>query len=223
MIMVGCPIHSRVEYVDGYMDWLFNLNFPHDKLRVVFLVNNAHDGTLEKLLDYQREESSTFNAFDVYVAPDFPDFVPYPRNYSLYAQLRNRWLSYRHNEDYVFSVDSDITVEPDSLKKLIKRDKDICSIAVNTADPSYHVYNFMVRQNGHLNHSPIPAKTLLEVDVTGAAYLIKKEVLNAGVEYGFHKNGEDVYFCDEAKKRGFGIYCDTSIVGKHFLGDRYVQ
>ncbi|KGP77942.1 MULTISPECIES: hypothetical protein [unclassified Paenibacillus] len=45
--------------------------------------------------------------------------------------------------------------------------------------------------------------------MTGAVYLIKREVIEAGVRYGSHPIGEDAPFCEHAQQLVYGLYVDT--------------
>lgn len=223
MIMVGCPIHNRCEHVDTYIESILDLCYPKKDLSLVILDHASTDGTYEKLLEYKDEISYRFGRFEVYQETDIPVVNEYNRDYELYARIRNEWLGYRKDEDYVFSIDSDIWVPQDSLNRLLANNKDICSILVYNAAPNLEIYNFMYRNGRNIIRGGLEGETLKKVDITGAAYLIKKDVLDAGVKYGYHSNGEDVFFCDEAQEHGFDIYCDTSLVAIHNMGARHVQ
>ena len=66
--------------------------------------------------------------------------------------------------------------------------------------------NFMASQGGVLIHpTSYPLAGVIDVDVVGACYLIPRLVLEAGVRYGPHPQGEDLKFCDAAKERGARI------------------
>jgi hypothetical protein len=79
----------------------------------------------------------------------------------------------------------------------------------------------------HLKHYPdlgpwtVPQRygELTEVDMTGAAYLIKREVLDNGVEYGYHHQGEDCFFSALAQDKGFKLYCDYNIRANHIMNE----
>jgi hypothetical protein len=75
-----------------------------------------------------------------------------------------------------------------------------------TADWAYN-------NTDHYYHISKPAR----VDVTGANYLFKREVYDAGVRYGFHSQGEDVYWCERAQEAGFELYCDATLRPQHIL------
>jgi len=218
MIMVGCPIHNRERFVSRYIASLLQLDFDLKQLRVVFLVNNCTDNTMRHLKYYKKLIGANFNSFEVH------EYVGAPEkglDFANYADIRNQWLNLWTGEEYIFSIDSDVFVEPDTLSKLISHDVDICSALIHNAPPEYMAYN-IINRDGNVFVRPTKLENFMEIDITGAVYLIKDEVIRTGVHYGPHPAGEDVYFCDMAKERGFRVFCDTTIRPEHDLGDRYV-
>jgi glycosyltransferase involved in cell wall biosynthesis len=218
--MAGCPIHNRERYLSRYLASLLQLDF---ELRVVFLVNNSTDNTLKFLKYYKRLLNHVFGAFEVHEYADAPQINEKARDFSAYADIRNKWLELWDGEEYVFSVDSDIFVPPQTLQTLIGHKVDICSVLVENAPPSYRIYNIANYIDDELVRPLRLKEGLMPVDITGAAYLIHKSVIEAGVCYGFHQSGEDIYFCNLAFDKGFEIFCDTSVKTEHDMRERYVQ
>lgn len=217
MIMVGCPIANRAEHVNDYINSLLALDYPSKMLRVVFLDHNSVDGTYESLKD-KEYLNDYFYSFEVYREEEIPNVNIKNRDYNIYAAIRNKWINLRKDEDYVFSIDSDIRINKDSLKRLLSHKKDICSLLVRNAPKPHKIFNFMnYNEKGKLIRLQSFPNSLIKVDVTGACYLISRKVLDAGVMYGYDTRGEDIFFCNSAKEMGFNIYCDTSLEMKHIL------
>lgn len=59
-------------------------------------------------------------------------------------------------------------------------------------------------------------KGLVEVDVTGAVYLIEKSIYK-NCEYRPHVQGEDIPFCEDVQKMKEKLYCDTDIKLPHCM------
>ncbi|MFA5313454.1 MAG: hypothetical protein WC375_09105 [Methanomassiliicoccales archaeon] len=229
-IMVGCPIQNRDGLVKKYLTYLLMLDYPVEKIRAVFYVNNSTDKTEQILREFKDHYGGWFGSFEIYSENNsgyVDDYWKQSRNYSAFAEVRNKWLSYLEDEKYILSVDSDIMIPRRGLKALLSHNKDICSLLVKNTPYSH---NIMKYKKGVPKSIPELDKNqksnfgeLLEVDITGACYLINREVIDSGTRYGFDKRGEDVYFCDEAKRRGFKLYCDTGVKAKHYGWKRCLE
>jgi glycosyltransferase involved in cell wall biosynthesis len=216
-----------------------------------------------------------------------------------FAEIRNTWLQMRDKkDDYLFSVDSDILIPPESLKQLLSHKLPIVSmllangpigdpyispnrldnfllpytVAYQGVHPDFIMRSYMSGRmafnimdeysyNGtgrnqydtvnyrHLdpaelyvreimNYNPniyfsnlkcrpelgpwtVPQRygELVEIGMTGAGYLIDRKVVDSGVEYGYHHQGEDCYFCNLAKDKGFTIHCDYTIKADHIMNE----
>ena len=146
-------------------------------------------------------------------------------------QVRNLIADWtmRNGFDYLFCVDSDIAFTPDTLVKLIAHDRDIVSGVYIQRIPGTHTIEIM-RKNihggvSHVDWADIKDQGLVPIDGCGfGCVLIKTEVLQAIPYPHFlyhsaidHANtiSEDVHFCNQARDRGFALWCDTSILCEH--------
>jgi cellulose synthase/poly-beta-1,6-N-acetylglucosamine synthase-like glycosyltransferase len=233
VVAIGCPIQNREEIVKEYLEGISNLDYPKNKLIPCFFVNNTSDKTGELILNWMAENKKDYKLI-VYERDD----KVYKRrtdrqdrenrDYTLFTIVRNRFLKLVKTVewDYLFSVDSDIIIQPDTLKKLLAHKKEIVSALVyNGFHFGQDWYNYRVKKErngrrGYYVYRYIP-QNIFEVDVTGACYLIRRGVIDRGIKYKVHKFGEDVGFCEEAKSKGIKIYCDPTIKPEHKLqGDK---
>jgi cellulose synthase/poly-beta-1,6-N-acetylglucosamine synthase-like glycosyltransferase len=155
------------------------------------------------------------------------------------AKLRNLLL-YLTNSDYAFSIDSDIMVKPNILNDLLKHKKDIissliCNGYMFSKEDRYFFKNIMEEVKGakycHIN--PIGLRGLIEVDYTGAVYLISKKAAKSGAKYydisevldGREAHyGEDAGFCWDLKhKYGFQLWCDTNCKSTHCMSKEWLD
>jgi glycosyltransferase involved in cell wall biosynthesis len=145
-------------------------------------------------------------------------------------QIRNLIAEWAKRYDYLFSVDSDIVLPSDSLRKMIDADKDIVTGLYIQRIPNTHTIEvYMVNPTGGLSN--IPQELLFQhnglVEVAGCGFgccLVKGDVFRR-MEYPHfyyqsaldHKNtvSEDVYFCKKARDLGFRVWADTTIVCDH--------
>lgn len=329
-IMIGCPVGVGRSYVlSEYLNHIYNLDYPKKKIHIALLFNHPKQdsqiavphGTMnqpstptdetsrirEILRAFKRKAENKYHKITI---------VEYEGNYEdrtiqgrraqgrwmdYFAEIRNEWIGLRCPEDrYVFSVDSDILVPRDSLKRLLGHGVDVVSLLIangqindpfispnridNFLNPYTVVYpgvnpHYIARSNSvgvmafnvmmkyplrvrrprnkydqfnyrhvdpaelhvrevlnydkefydeHLHNIPdlgpwtVPTRygRLVEVDMTGACYLIDSKVLDAGVKYGFHHQGEDCFFCAMAQEYGFKLYCDYTLRADHIMSEQ---
>lgn len=124
--------------------------------------------------------------------------------------------------DYWLSVDTDIVLDPRTLRTLIEADRDIVSEIFWTQAPSgkYWCNAWMADQCMGM---PEEWKTpgLYRCGMTGALTLVKRKVFEAGVDYTPIPNirtalrGEDRHFCVRAACAGFEMWIDSHCPAEH--------
>ena len=141
-------------------------------------------------------------------------------------QIRNLIAHWVVNKDYdyLFSVDSDIIFNQDTLVKLLLHDKDLVSGIYRQRLPNQvlEVYDMNI-QNIPIGN--LPENSLIEIGGCGfGCALVKKELFTKigypQFEYHSaidHKDtfSEDNDFCKKARANGFKLYADTSIMCGH--------
>lgn len=129
---------------------------------------------------------------------------------------------------HVLFVDSDMSFEPEVLDKLLARDKDIIGVLCNTRSEDKKLTVKIHDENGNIIKE-IDDSGLMKCAAVGTGFvLIKTEVFKKlphpwffweSDEDGECKTGEDMWFCNLARKNGFEIYCDCTIEIGH-VGDK---
>lgn len=123
---------------------------------------------------------------------------------------------------HLFFMDSDMMFPENTLSRLLRHDLDIVGGLYTVKLPPYNTTIF--RNNGKLwqSYNPSVGEGLIEVEGIGTGcLLIKTDVLKKmDWPYFWYAESpdekenmmtEDVYFCIEAKKKGYRIHCDTSV------------
>src|SRR5690606_29619636 len=134
--------------------------------------------------------------------------------------------------DYLFLIDSDIVLHPQTIHQLLKANKDIISNIFWTKwQPSYPALpqvwmfdqyeQFQKRREEQLSNEQIIYRHqeflkmlkkpgIYEVGGLGACTLISKRAIKAGVNFKEIKNisfwGEDRHFCIRAQALGFDLF-----------------
>jgi hypothetical protein len=219
-----------------YLEGIEKLDYPKELITLSFLPNDCEDDSLDLLLEFRNRNKDKYRSIIInevnFGAPIY-NRQNNKLTYDHFAKLRNIWLESLRDEAYVFSVDSDVTIPPHSLKRLLSHDVDMVSGVIpndygrflmcnilNNVQVVPEVFNATEKQVPLIvarHISPIPEDELIEVDVTGAVCLMKRVIFDAGLRFSYHPQGEDVAFCQDVKKAGFKIYCDTGLRPFHVM------
>lgn len=177
-------------------------------------------------------ESDTFKSiYDMIVPEGYKVDFQYFYGYNI-DQVRNLIAHWAERYDYLFSVDSDIAFEPDTLVKMLAHDKDMVTGLYIQRKPGQHILELYRAGKGNIPYEEIYGKGLVEVDGCGfGCVLVKSEVIRAiGYPQFVYKSAlnhndtlsEDVYFCQRAKEKGFRIFADTSIICRHIGATQFL-
>lgn len=151
-------------------------------------------------------------------------------------QIRNLIADWAKNYDYLFSVDSDIVLPRDSLRKMINADKALVSGLYIQRIPNTHTLE-VYKDNGIGGTTNIPYEEIQGrglVQIAGCGFgcaLIKGEVFrNMEYPHFYYKSAinhkdtvsEDIYFCAKARSLGYELYADTSIICDHIGNTKFM-
>ena len=243
-ITISAPIRNREKYLPYYLKHIYEIDYPKNKIGILWVLNNSIDNSENLLNDFKNKYKNEYNYISIkkYDKSNLPEdkrskYIRETFIYSHLADLRNFIFS-KANSDFLLSIDSDILVPENIIIKLLSHNKDICSSLIyngfdfNPKAP-YLFTNAMVKyKNGYKHLSKIHIRMLeknnesllQKVDLTGAVILISKKVYkNKNIKYGYHKTGEDAYFCECAIKEGYELYVDLNTYSIHLMNDRCLE
>lgn len=246
---------SEIMYLYNDMNDLndYKVNGEEQTMNANLIINKKNISVAESLVNYVKKdtmslpvktvktiliaiptakyiEAETFKSiYDLEIPEGYKVTFQYFYGY-LIDQTRNLMSDWGKNFDYLFSVDSDITFPPDTLKKLLSHNKDIVTGVykqrfINTTLELW-------KNNNRIDWEYLKnRKDLFEIDSCGfGCVLIDSNVLRV-MEYPHfvyksaidHKDtlSEDVYFCGKAKENKFKIYVDPTIVCGHIGSFNY--
>jgi FkbM family methyltransferase len=175
-------------------------------------------------------EPDTFKSIYDLIAPDNCELVfQYFFGYNV-DQVRNLiadWVV--KGFDYLFSVDSDIAFDSDTLIKLLAHDRDVVSGLYIQRKPGQHVLE-IYEHNGYggvvnMPYEKLKGRPLVEIAGCGfGCVLVKGEVMreigypqfeyHSAIDHA-HTISEDNDFCTKARNKGFKIWADPSILCRH--------
>ena len=221
-IIIVCPIRNRDWILPEYLTHLEFLDYPKEKLAFHFIVNDSTDESkywLEQWKEinepeyrYVKIEEMNFNYPDDMAAygngRDSSSKISITRNeytYKALAQLRNKILDSAIEDadaSYIFSIDSDILVNKNILKRLLSTKKDIIAALICNGGDNYNYFHL-----GDKERTILPKELVFEVRLTGACYLISRSVFsNPKIRYEALSSGEDQGFCESARREGHKLY-----------------
>ena len=222
-IMIGAPVRNRGWILPKYLKHIYNIDYPKDKIQLCFILNDSTDRSGEILDDFLWKHGKEYAGMTIAIerlgqVEDKRTSEVRQKIYHSLADLRNLLLesAVEKKVDYLLSVDSDILVPPKILSDLLANKKPIVSAQIWN-DRTKNYPNIMIKQGDQIVHYlNFPKNSLFPCDVTGAVYLIRKDVLSS-VRYEYHRQGEDVGFCLNAKEKGFSIWADSRIKCEHVM------
>lgn len=233
-VFIGTCVHNKQWVIRQYIENLEALEYPKELISLVMYINDSVDGTREILLDemFRLKKLHNYGRLEVY-EENF-GFVDDRLNdirrgtktlygcgnndFSHFALVRNNHKKLIQDEDYFFSVDCDVLVQPKSLKMLLEDNKDFVALPVNNQQNrnDYPIaewpkanYNIAIKTDRGLDvWKNFPWNKVFECDITGACVLMKAEIAKKFM-YRAHSFGEDAGFCSFIKAYGYGIWVDS--------------
>lgn len=166
-----------------------------------------------------------------------------PQGYEVYTELfygyaidqvRNLIANFtiQNNFDYLFAVDSDMVLQPDTLVKLLSVDKDIVGGAYRQRILDVEIPEvYFSTPNGGSRNAVVDelrfAPDLFPVDSLGFGCVLIKNIVLTTMQYPhfYYKHSidfkdtvsEDTFFCRKARAYGFETYCLKTVTPGHIM------
>jgi hypothetical protein len=133
------------------------------------------------------------------------------------AKNRNEIIAASADSDYVWFIDDDHTFDSNLVMNLLKHQAPIVQplvlsrhspfgpVAMGAKAEDREGFYWRIALDNSLQSG------LVKCEAVGAAgMLIRRDVIEAVGDPWFETHAEDVNFCQKAKAKGFGVYCDLS-------------
>jgi hypothetical protein len=222
-VLISAPVKQDIAIFKAYLKHLDELIIPEgvtvDRL---FCLNNCPE--LKQFL--KPTEYIEYNSDNGYSADEFTHNWT-EKGINDVAEMKNTlsFLAVKADYDYIFFVDSDLILHPNTLQALLQADKDIIAEVFWTkwtpqSEPQPNAWDF--DHYGFVNgFERYKQGGVMLTGGTGACMLIKTDVFMQGVNYNpvynvsYTHNGEDRAFCVRAAARDFAIWIDTNYPCRH--------
>lgn len=224
-ILIAAPARQDPRIFDEYRKSIDNLVIPDGYVvDNFFVINNC-----QELIPHLHETDlwATYDTDEGYTKTE-NDHLWTSSNMQRVGFMRNITIAYalQNGYDYWFSIDTDLVLHPNTLKQLLSADKDIVSEIFFT-NGWCNAWMFD-QYTTHPKEWESPG--LYRCGMTGACMLVKRKVLESGVDYTFIPNivtalrGEDRHFCVKAAVHHFELWVDTHYPCRHlYTEEEYVK
>ena len=220
-VLIAAPLRQDVRIFREYQKSLDRLVIP-DWVTVdrYFVVNDCPE-----VIPEIKGEYDVVNTGDRYEKVD-NDHIWTTDNLDKMPVLRNMTIrkAIEGGYDYLFSVDTDLVLQPETLQTLLETGKDIVSELFWT---NGWCNAWMYDQASGMSKEWL-TPGLYKVGMTGACVLISRRVLTV-CDYTYIPNirkvlwGEDRHFCIRAACHGFTLWTDSHYPPKHLYTEQAYQ
>jgi len=249
-ILVGSPIHQKPAILQEFLTSLLQLKQHHIELNYYFIDDNIDQDSSHILQQFSQQSEHVLlqssGLSDDYIRDDTTHLWNTNLIWKV-ANFKNTIIQHaaKLNYDYLFLIDSDLILHPDTIEHLVATDKDIISEIFWTQwqpdamfQPQVWMRNEYDQWEQHLGErlpdqeiairfaqfiSKLKNPGLYEVGGLGACTLISQSAIKAGVNFNLIHNvsfwGEDRHFCIRAVALGIPLYVDTLYPALHLYRD----
>lgn len=227
-VLITAPLRQDVDVFEAYQDGLDRLEVPEGYEVSRFYVVNDCKEVVPYIRNADFIETETGETYE----KTHNDHLWTLELMEKMSGLRNRTVTemLTGGFDYWLSIDTDIVVDPKTLKYLLEADKDIVSEIFWTQAPNGGWWcNAWMHDQASGMSEAWKKPGLYRIGMTGALTLVKREVFEAGVDYTPVPNilralrGEDRHFCVRAACAGFELWVDTHCPATHLYTRRLYE
>ena len=227
-VLITAPLRQDVDVFEAYQDGLDRLEVPEGYEVSRFYVVNDCKEVVPYIRNADFIETETGETYE----KTHNDHLWTLELMEKMSGLRNRTVTemLTGGFDYWLSIDTDIVVDPKTLKYLLEAEKDIVNEIFWTQAPNGGWWcNAWMHDQASGMSEAWKKPGLYRVGMTGALTLVKREVFEAGVDYTPVPNilralrGEDRHFCVRAACAGFELWVDTHCPATHLYTRRLYE
>lgn len=245
-ILIGTPIKQSAAILRFYLESLESLEKEDWQVHYCFVDDNDEEASHDLLTEFANKHQVTILSSefeDEYVKTDNTHHWNDNLIWKV-ANFKNEIIqkAVKEEYDYLFFVDSDLALHPNTLQQLVIANKEVISeifwtkwtkdatVALPQVWVSDQYTLYEKKKNESLTQEEANKRTwafieklkkpgVYEVGGLGALTLIHKDALLKGVHFGEIKNlsftGEDRHFCVRAGALGIDLYVDTHYPAYH--------
>lgn len=228
-VRLCAPVRNRAWILPRYLRALEGLEYPPSRLMLHWVVNDSSDDTEGILRAWREMRGGAFGG----VLVERIDFGARPNDthgadriggarraaLPILAALRNhlREAAVRAG-DWMFSVDSDILVRPDTLSRLLRADRDVVAALVVNGRDAWNFLHYDPQEDRFKPPESPPGRGLFPVGVTGAVCLYSPRACFLGAFAVLPDGtGEDEGMARSLAKHGIEMWLDGGAECDHIM------
>jgi GT2 family glycosyltransferase len=244
-ILIASPVHQKPLILEQFLASLERLNKSGLEVHYYFIDDNENDNSSQQLVDFAKNHVvllENHNEVSTYVCNE----ATHAWNEQLIwkvATFKDRMIHYAKKEkyDYLFFIDSDLLLYPETIEHLVGLEKEIVSEIFWTSWTPGHMKlpqvwmsdQYTMYEKGRsekISEESVRIRILsfleklskpgvYSVGGLGACTMISRSALEKGVSFEEIGNislwGEDRHFCVRAKALGIDLCVDTHFPAYH--------
>lgn len=257
-LVIGSPVKQKSNILKEFLISLEELKLEQFEVYYYFIDDNTEEASSILLSKFKENNSNVLlkNGTD-FINEKNEEYVCTSDSHYWKKGLINRIIEFKNdiiryareiNSDYLFFVDSDIVLYPDTINHLASRNVDILSNVFWTKwsanapispqvwkqdesncyerdwDTEYTPLQKRQLELDFVNQLKIPG--IYRVGGLGACTLLNKRSIESGVNFSLLDNisfwGEDRHFCIRARALGLELYVDTVYPAYHIYRESYL-
>jgi len=253
-ILIGSPIKQKSAILSLFLDSLRQLSSSALQVDFYFVDDNHDLASSELLWQFKNEYPNTIivpaNSVDEYRCDDYTHYWTKSLVWKV-AAYKNAIIQHSklNNYDYLFLIDSDILLQPNTINHLVEQKKDIISEIFWTkfkpdsiSTPQVWLYDEFTQyeySEKNVTNGEDRLKGVIEfykqlvipgiyrVGGLGACTLISQKAIQSGISFSQIYNltfaGEDRHFCIRAVALGFELFVDTHYPAFHIYREQDIK
>ena len=258
-VLISTPVKQKSNILKEFLDSLENLKKDNIEYYYYFVDDNTDVNSSKLLKNFQKSNNNvTLKASKDFGLEENQTYICDNNTHQWKTTLIERIIIYKNdmikmakenNFDYLFFVDSDIVLNPNTISHLIKRNvpivsnvfwtvwkeggvllpqvwlQDESSCYIRDWDNEYSEEEKRQKTKNFINMLKVPG--IYKVGGLGACTLISKEAIQKGISFSLIDNlsfwGEDRHFCIRARALGIDMYVDTVYPAYHIYRESYLN
>ena len=257
-IVIGSPVHQKNNILKEFLESLEKLDLKNYDVTYYFIDDNKQEESSKLLNDFSLKHKNTIIKKGEEIHKNKDSYVCTSDKHhwkkkiiEKVALFKNEIINYskQQNVDYLFFIDSDLLLNPLTIKHLISRNVDIVSNVFWTQwvkggnifpqvwqqdfnsfykvdwDREYTKQEKIQIEFDFINRLKVPG--IYKVGGLGACTLLSKKAINSGVNFSTIDNvsfwGEDRHFCIRAAVLGLDLYVDTVYPAFHIYREELLE
>jgi hypothetical protein len=226
-VFLSSLIRNRARILPDFLKRIESLHYPKKQIRIFFLLNDSTDSS-EAILKDWKERNNSFS--EIRIKKVFLDAPPdvHGRRYRVTRGIIFQNLAKLHNiereeflksdANFFFGVDSDVLLEPESLKILLSKKKDCITIPFALPEEeTVGLWFYKGKSRWPLSKTEIRRrKQVFKVSAfSGGIWLFSRKLLET-IAYDEERTAPEHFaFSDRIREAGFEIWVIPKPLATH--------